>query len=236
MWFLVDSLITPIPGFQEPFSSMSHLLGVGIFAALAIPLMRKARGHAGRVFVAGLFAFTVVLQLSMSGVYHLLGHHAGREVLRRLDHAAIFTLIAGTITFVHAILFRGFMRWGMIAPLWVMAVTAITLKMIFFHDVAEWLSLGMYLGLGWLGAVSGLALWRRFGFVYMRPILAGGLAYTIGAIFEFARWPWVVTGVIGPHEMFHVAVLIGISCHWYFAYGIAGGHVDPVNITPRTAD
>ena len=48
MWFLVDSLITPIPGFQEPFSSLSHLLGAGMFAVAAIPLIRKSRGHAGR--------------------------------------------------------------------------------------------------------------------------------------------------------------------------------------------
>jgi len=227
MYFLVQNHTAAIPGFEDPFSSMSHLLGAGVFALLGVPLIYKAREHRGRLFVAALFAFTVVFQLSMSGVYHLLGFGAGRTVLQRLDHAAIFTLIAGTITFVHAILFRRFMRWGMIVALWLSAAAAITLKTMYFDNVPEWMSLGMYLGLGWLGAVSGWALWRRFGFKYIRPILAGGLAYTIGAVFEFARWPWMVEGVVGPHELFHVMVLIGIACHWYFAYGIADGRVDP---------
>ncbi|MBI1370135.1 MAG: DNA-binding protein [Planctomycetes bacterium] len=233
MLALAQQIIEPIPGFYEPFSSLSHLIGAGIALVLTVPLMRRARGHAGRVFIAALFAFTVIFQLSMSGVYHLLGEGAGREVLQRLDHAAIFSLIAGTLTIVHGLLFRGWMRWGMIGGVWAMAATAITLKSIFFDDVPEWMSLSMYLVLGWLGLVSGAALWRRFGWAYVRPIVWGGLAYTIGAVCEFVRWPWIWPNVIGPHEVFHLAVLIGIGCHAYFVYGIAGGHVDPITVVRR---
>src|SRR5207237_1413813 len=74
-------------------------------------LLRHGRGHPGRLFCLGVFAFATVLQLSMSGVYHLLGEGAGRVVLQRLDHAAIFVLIAGTNTPLYGVLFRGPDRW-----------------------------------------------------------------------------------------------------------------------------
>jgi channel protein (hemolysin III family) len=225
--------ITAIPGFQEPFSAMSHLGGAGVYLVLSWWLIRKARGNRWRVAAVTLFAFAVVFQMAMSGTYHLLGPHAGRAVLQRLDHAAIFTLIAASFTVVHGILFRHFMRWGMIGLMWTLTATAITLKTIWFDAVPEWLSTGMYLVLGWLGVLSGVALWRRFGFRYMQPILWGGLAYTIGAVCEFGRWPTLVGGVVGPHELFHVAVLAGVGCHWYFAYGIADGRVDPLEVEGR---
>ena len=76
----------------------------------------------------------------------------------------------------------------------------------------------VYLGLGWVGVISGVALWRRHGFSFMSPLLVGGLAYTIGAIFEYLRRPVLIEGVVGPHELFHVAVVLGIAFHWRFIY------------------
>ncbi len=158
----------------------------------------------------------------MSGVYHLLpDDDLGRKVVQRLDHAAIFVLIVGTMTPIHRMLFTGFMRWGWLFIVWSVAIAAITLKTIFFTVVPEWLGLLFYLGLGWLGAVTGGLLWYRKGTEYAKHILWGGLSYSIGAILEFLRQPVLIKGVIGPHELFHVAVLIGISFHWRFIFNIA---------------
>ena len=79
----------------------------------------------------------------------------------------------------------------------------------------------MYLGLGWLGTISALALARRFGVRFILPLVWGGLAYTIGAAVDFLGWPVLVADVVGPHEIFHLAVLAGISFHWAFIQGIA---------------
>ena len=88
------------------------------------------------------FAFSCVLLLSISGVYHLLSPGgSGRYVLHRLDHAAIFILIAGSFTPVHAILFRGPWRWGMLAGVWTMAITGLTLKTVYFTSIPEWFGL-----------------------------------------------------------------------------------------------
>ncbi|HUG76346.1 MAG TPA: hemolysin III family protein, partial [Burkholderiales bacterium] len=86
-----------------------------------------------------------------------------------------------------------------------------------------WLGLAMYLGLGWMGVISALALARRYGWRFIQPLLWGALAYTAGAIVEFLRWPVLLPGIVGPHEIFHLAVLAGITCHWAFILGIASG-------------
>jgi channel protein (hemolysin III family) len=218
-----------IAGFSDPVSSLTHLAGAAVFAILGVGLLRRGRGDLGRMISLYAFVLSCVLLLGLSGVYHLLAPGtAGREVLKRLDHAAIFVLIAGSFTPVHAILFRGAWRWGMLAGIWGAALAGLILKTIYFATMPEWLGMLMYLGLGWMGVISALALARRYGWRFMHLVLWGALAYTGGAVIEFLRWPALLAGIVGPHELFHLAVLAGLSCHWAFIFGIAGGGA-PVN-------
>ena len=93
---LAQTDLYPLPGFHDPVSSISHLLGAVVFACLAVPLVRRGRGDAGRVAFLGVYAFACVFLFSMSAVYHMLPRGGGRAVMERLDHSAIFVLIAGT--------------------------------------------------------------------------------------------------------------------------------------------
>jgi channel protein (hemolysin III family) len=216
----------PIPGFSDPVSSLTHLLGAFAFACLTPLLLFKGRGDPGRVASLGVFAFATVSLFSLSGTYHLLSPGtAGRAVLQRLDHGAIFVMIAGTFTPVHCILFRGVWRWVPLLLLWSLAAAGVTFKSMYFDDTPEWLGLLFYLSMGALGGVSGVELWRRHGARFLRPLLLGGLAYTAGAVFEFLRWPVAVAGVFGPHELFHVFVLIGAALHWRFVWLFANGTI-----------
>jgi len=213
-----------IPGFSDPFSSLSHLAGAAIFAWLSVDLLRRGRGNRGSLISLALFATACVLMLSVSGAYHSLQTgSASREVLQRLDHATIFVLIAASFTPVHAILFRGPWQWGMLAGIWALACAGIALKILYFSEIPERVWLGIYLGLGWLGVLSWTTLWRRHGFPFVRVALWGGLAYTLGALADFLRWPVLVPQVLGPHEVFHLAVLAGIAFHWGFIHSIAAG-------------
>jgi channel protein (hemolysin III family) len=215
-----------IPGFSDPVSSLTHLVGALVFAILSFPLIARGRGEALRVVALVVFAFSCVLLLSLSGVYHLLSPGtAGRSVLLRLDHAAIFVLIAGSFTPVHVILLRERWQWHLLAWIWVAAIAGLVLKTVFFDGTPPWLGLMMYLGLGWLGLISTVALARRFGVRFVLPLVWGALAYTIGALADFLGWPVLVAGVVGPHEVFHLAVLAGVSCHWAFIRGIADGQM-----------
>lgn len=206
-----------IPGFSDPFSSISHLVGAFVFLALGFRLIRLAGGHRGWVAAVIVFIFSAVFLLFMSGVFHLLDHNsAGRVVLQRLDHAAIFGLIAGSFTPTHIILFKGFWRWGFLVLIWTLAISGMIIKTMFFYELPEILGLMFYLGLGWVAILSAYLTHRLHGFRIIRPLIYGGLAYTVGATLQFLGHPIVIPGVIGPHELFHIAVLAGIAWHWLF--------------------
>ena len=165
----------PIPGFFEPVSSLTHLLGAVLFAVASIWLLRRGRGNSARMVSLIVFCAGAVFLLSISGIYHLLSPiGATREIVRRLDHAAIFILIAASFSPGHTILFRGWGRAGALVLIWSVAFLGIALKMIYFHEMSTWLGLGLYLGMGWLGIFSSVSLWRRYGFVFVQPLLWGG--------------------------------------------------------------
>ncbi len=211
----------PVPGHNDPFSTISHMLTVAVFLWLGFRLFLQARGSLVRVVSVSIYIFSVIFLLSMSGVFHLLqtGGEA-RAVLQRLDHAGIFVLIAGTFTPIHAILCRGFLRWGFLAIIWTFAITALVLKTIYFNYLPEGLGLALYVGFGWMGVVSGYVSYRLYGFAFVKPLLYGSLAYTAGAMMDYLRWPTVIPGVIGPHEMFHIAIIAGVAWHWQFIHSI----------------
>lgn len=222
--------LQPIPGFSDPFASLSHLLGALIFLAISFFLVRRGAGNAARVVSLAIFSFGAIFLLSISGTYHLLDPDgAARRVMRVLDHAAIFVLIACSFTPIHVILFRGVGRWGALLVIWTFAVVAIVCKSVFFYSMPEWLGLSLYLGMGWIGLASGLALYRHYGFAFVAPILWGGLAYSIGAVLDHMKWPELLPGTVRAHEVFHLAVLIGLGFHWSFVYSIADGRISPEN-------
>ncbi len=212
-----------LPGFYEPFSAMSHLLGAPLFLVLGIVLLLRGRGDRTAMLALAVYTFAGVFLMSMSGVYHMMvDGGAAHVVMERLDHAAIFILIAGTFTPTHAILFRGWRRWGPLIFVWVAAITSITLKTIFFDSIPEWIGLSLYLSLGWVGAISGIFVIQSYGWKFVRPLAWGAAAYTLGGLIHFLNWPRVVPHVIEGHEVFHVAVLLGAFFHWQFIAQFVG--------------
>lgn len=219
--------VISITGFSDPFSSLSHLLGAGVFAVLSVFMLRRGRGDPWRVASLGLFSLGAVTLLTISGVNHLI-ERAGPThlVLQRLDHAAIFALIACSFTPIHMILFHGWGRWGTLLIIWAIAILGITLKSIYFDSISANFGTAMYIGMGWIGLGSWFSIVRRYGFDFAQPIMWGGIAYTVGAILDSLHWPVVINGVIQWHEVFHVAVLMGLACHWAFIYRIANWPLD----------
>ncbi len=229
--------VVPLPGFFEPFSAIVHLFGALVFAVLAIPLMRKASGDSRRVALLAVYACACVLLLSMSGVFHMLHEEgAARDVLGRLDKAAIFILIAGTHTPVQGLFFRGVARWGVLLAMWLIAATGITLFSIFYDELPRGLEIGVYLLLGWIASLSGLIVWRRIGTAQIALLVLGGVAYSLGAILLGLDWPTLVPEVFGPHELWHLAVLTGMGLHWSFLFKHAARPMnDTVNLLATTS-
>ncbi|MCB0355620.1 MAG: hemolysin III family protein [Bdellovibrionales bacterium] len=207
-------------GFSEPLSSWSHLLAAFMFLLLGIPLIKKGRGNTLRVISLVIFTFSLVFLFSMSGVFHILSKNTlGWNVLIRLDHAAIWVLIAGSFTPVHIILFRGFWRWGFLLLIWTVAITGLVLKTVFFADIPPWASATMFLGLGWMGALSAWKVIHVYGDRSIRYLIYSALFYTMGTLFDyFFHWPTLIQGVLGPHEVFHICVIAGAVYHWLWVY------------------
>jgi channel protein (hemolysin III family) len=207
----------PIAGFAEPVSSWSHLGGAGVFLWVSVRVARAQRESVDRCLALAVFAFATVLQLTVSGVYHLLDVPGpSRPVLQQLDHAAIFVLIAGTLTAVHGLLFTGAWRRNMILAAWTMCAIGICFKTAYFEETAEWLGLLSYFCMGLLGLFTTVKLWTSYGASFALPLLLGGLVYTVGAVCDFLREPVLVKGVLGPHEILHLCVLVALALHWRF--------------------
>jgi channel protein (hemolysin III family) len=218
-----------LPGFYEPWSAISHLFGAVVFLFLGCFLLRRGWGDRTRQVLLGVYAVSCVLLMSLSGVYHMMVRGGtARAVMERLDHGAIFVLIAGTCTPALGLLFRSPLRWGLLLVLWTTTITAITLKTIFFGDLPEWVGLSFYLTLGWVGFIPAVALGRRHGFAFIKPLLAGGVIYSVGAASEYYGWVVLIPHVAGPHELFHVAVLVGALFHWVFVWQFASGQVSVI--------
>jgi len=172
----------------------------------------------------GVYAGSCVLLLSLSGVFHMMVRGGvAREVMRQLDQSAIFVLIAGTFTAVHGLLFRGLARWGPLVLIWGITSAAIALKATVLKGLAEELDLIFYLSLGWVGSVAAITLGRRYGRAFIRPLVWGGLAYSVGGLMDLIDWPAIVDGVVHAHEVFHLTVLAGAALHWYFVWQFAAG-------------
>lgn len=213
-----------IPGFNDPMSSLSHLVGTVIFFVFSIFLLRSAWRERATFWYSFQFAFASLFLLTMSFVFHMMAvGGTARDVMLRLDVAAIFVLIASTFTVVHGILFSGWRRWAILLGLWIITITGVTLRTIFFHSIPSVIGDGIFLLIGWIGAFSAWLLWKEYKWKAVLPVLAGGVFYTIGAIINAAGWPTFIDKVWGPHESFHLLVLAGLGTHWAFVWSIADG-------------
>lgn len=219
----VDSWI----GFREPVSSLTHLVGAVFCLGWTPALVRRGLRHGCNPTSLLVFALSCVTLLALSGVYHIFPTGAVRPIMKRLDVAAIFVLIAGTCTPLYVLLFRGPARWLLLLAIWAIAITGLTLRTIWFDDFSPWFGLGIFLAMGWMGAAAAVVIWRRYGFHYLRWLVAGGIAYTLGAVMLGLHWPTPLPRIVGPHEVWHLAVLAGIGCHWTFIWQVAGGPPTP---------
>ena len=198
-------------------ASLTHLFGAFVFSVLGAGLIQRGRGDSLRIAALVIYVSGVVSALLLSGMMHSADRDSlARSVLVRLDHAAIFFLIAATYTPVHIIQFKGWMRWGVLCSIWTAAVAGMILKLAFIDAVPEWLSLSFYLILGWAGLFTAFALRRAVGLEPLIPIILGAFAYSIGALIDVSALPDPVPGLIGPHEVFHVFVLAGVVSHWMY--------------------
>ena len=224
-----------LPGCREPLSSLSHLLGAIVFAVLAFALVRRGRGDRGRTISLVVMAVSTVQLLILSGLYHMFAPGPMREMMVRADVSGVFLLIAGSLTPVHVILFKGRARSGPLIAAWTVAILGILFRMIFFETVSGEAGIAFFLLFGWGAAITAAVIFQRYGWSFVWPAVLAGLAFTAGAIALVLHRPILVPGIAGPHELWHAAVLLGIGLHWRFVFQFASGRV-PDEIHYRTEE
>lgn len=202
---------------REPFSGLSHLAGAVLAVAGLISLlaMAVAAGSVERAVASGVYGGSLVALYAASSLYHLLPvSEAATYRLRKLDHAMIFVLIAGTYTPVCLLALEGAWRWGLLGAVWTLALGGVALKLrrVGSHP---WLTVSLYLGLSWMSLAALPVLLQALPVGALFWIVAGGIVYSAGAIVYAARRPDFFPGVFGHHELWHLFVIAGSACHFW---------------------
>jgi hemolysin III len=224
-----------LPGIAEPVAALTHLAGALAFTVLGVMLVARAQDTNGRLSL-GAFSLSAVVLLAVSATTHVLVAGSGaREVLGRVDGAAIFVLIAGTHTGVHGLFFRGrAQRWPLLA-MWVVTAAAITTLNISPGLLPAPALIATYLLFGWGAGLTGVRLATQLGLRRVWLPLAGGLVYSTGGVLLALHQPDVVPRVVGPHEVWHLEVLLGLSLYWLFLFRNARCAMQEVQASGRPA-
>jgi hemolysin III len=203
-------------GPKEPISCYSHLAGVLLSIVGLVALVVQAAGRPWHVVGFSIYGASLVLLYSASSLYHWSAISPRVvDVLRRLDHMAIFVLIAGTYTPVCLVTLRGGWGWSMFGVVWGLAAAGVALKLFFAH-LPRWPTAALYVGMGWLAIVAIVPLVRSVPAGGLLWLLAGGILYTMGAVIYATRRPDPLPKVFGFHEIFHFFVLAGSTSHFVF--------------------
>ena len=203
---LVDDLRPRLRG-------LSHAAAFVVSLPLGLFLVLEA--ETGRGLAAAIvFAGSVSAMFGLSALYHCFNWPEGtRRWLRRIDHAGVYGLIAGTYTPFGLLVLEG--HWGtvILAIIWSGALAAILLRFVWL-DAPKGLSAALGIALGWIGVVMVPQLLDTVGFGGSSLVLLGGLAYTAGALVYAFRRPNPYPAVFGFHEVFHVLVIAAVACQY----------------------
>lgn len=206
--------VNPVSGLIRPdeiVSSATHALGLVLFTGGTALLVVLASLWATpwHIVSFSIYGASLVLLYGTSTVYHAIHRPRIKRALQVADHSAIFLLIAGTYTPFTLVPLNGGWGWSLFGVVWGFAVVGIVLKL-FFTGRFERLSTIVYIGLGWLAVIAIVPLVRTLPVGGMAWLVAGGVAYTVGALFYLwdRRVPYF-------HTVFHLFVLAGSLCHFF---------------------
>lgn len=198
-------------------------LGAAVAAVVGLVLL-VLLADSPRAYIGGaIFASSLIGLYTVSGIYHSVSWGPRmRAVLKRLDHAMIFVLIAGSYT--PFCLFAGSPAWGitLLAVVWSIAGAGVALK-VAWPGAPRWLGVGLYIGTGWIALVAATKLTDWYAIGPLIVLAIGGVLYSIGGIIYGIRRPDPFPRVFGYHEVFHALVIAGSVLH----YGVVAAYLMP---------
>ena len=207
---------------REPVNGLTHLGGaVAATIGLAV-LLVIGWSSTGKVISVLIYGLSLIGLFASSATYHLADVRPKiQEILRKVDHSAIYLLIAGTYTPFCINAFTGFWRWGLLTIIWSLAGIGILVKL-FTVNAPRWISAGTYVLMGWLCIAAIGEMLVTLPTFALTWLVAGGIIYTLGALVYITKimnfWP----GKFGYHEVWHIFVLLGALAHFVAVVGVVG--------------
>ena len=202
---------------EEIANAIGHGLGgAAAIAGLPVLIMAALRQDSTAMVVGSVtFGASAILLYFTSAMYHAMPRSRAKDILQKLDHAAIYLLIAGTYTpFTLGVLWGGW-GWTLFGLIWALALTGIILKAA--DRIAHPISMALYLVMGWLILIAAYPLAVNMPLAGVLWLAGGGIAYSAGVIF-FALDSRIRYG----HAIWHLFVLTGTVCHYFAVLWYAG--------------
>ena len=197
---------------EELINAYSHGLGAVLAFIAVIFLIVKGYGlPLGQWISLWVYGLSLVLLLSSSMLYHFAQDELKRYWYKKLDHTAIYYLIAGTYTPFLSIAIPTAKAHHLLIALWVIALIGTLFKLVFIHRFQK-VSLAGYLVMGWLAVLVMDDMQRYLSKDAIQLLIAGGLAYTVGTLF------YALKNVRYTHAIWHVFVLLGAGLHFLAIY------------------
>lgn len=218
--------VTKVNPKEQLVESRPRLRGWLHFAALLISLVAgplivlQAKNS---IEIAGLtiYAISLVILFGTSSAFHRIRWQPGpRRIMKRLDHSAIFILIAGTYTAVASVTLHGWAALTILLVGWIGALAGIGVRQLLLH-ASKAVTAIPYVVVGWCALIVVPQLMRGLGGWGFALLLLGGLAYTAGAVIYALKKPDLIPGLFGYHEVFHALTLVGAGLHYWVIMGFA---------------
>ena len=202
---------------KDPVSGFSHLLGavLSVIGTYFLLIKSETIEEMACFLIFGISSF---LLYSASTNYHLFGKPASEiGYLRKIDHASIYFLIAGTFTPFCILVIENPLGLIILITTWILAIVGASAVFInsFWEHFPRWASTGLYLLMGWVSVFLMYPL--RIYPLILFLLLLGGLFYTFGAVIYAIKKPNLFKG-FGFHELFHIFVLLGTITHFFAIY------------------
>ena len=206
---------------REPFSGVSHLVGAGLSVAALVALLVMARGRPWHMVSFALYGASLVCLYLASGVYHsVCASPKWIDRLKRVDHMAIYVLIAGSYVPLCLLSIPGGWGWSLLGVVYGMAVLGI-LSSAFWRRAPDWVRVVLYLLMGWLAVIAIMPLYRALPSAAFTWLEVGGVIYTLGAVVYATDKPHLWPGKFSAHDLWHLFVLGGSLCHFLMVVRIA---------------
>ena len=207
---------------DEVFNSVSHLAAfmVSFLGTVLLITASSSQGEPWKIVSFSIYGASLLFLFGCSTLHHAISGSERLELrLRILDYAAIYPLIAGTFTPLCLVFYHdSTIGWSFCAVVWFLSIAGMLMTFLMFKKIPKWLSMTMYITLGWLGALMSYWLRVYLGLGGMALFILGGLFYTGGGWVYTKEHPNPYPGVFGFHEIWHIAVILGAASHWALMY------------------